>query len=131
MEWVGFAVIASMFRRARGTILPDGVLDDFGIESLSMIVRRRGVFSKKLRSRVTKSCPGRQDLRMKVVRFARFFQGRSVMTPLSPSLRKDERSLLRSVQLRTGAAFDGSSVQMIRDLIWQICGVTRKSALSR
>ena len=68
-----------------------------------MILRRSGAFSKKSGSRVTKSCPGQQDLRMKVVRFARFIQGRIVMTPLSPSLREDERTPLGGALSRTGA----------------------------
>ena len=100
MECACFEVIARRSRWGRGTILPDGVSDDVGIESSSVTWCRRGAFSKKSRSRVIKSCLGQQDLRWKVVRFARFFRGSCVMVPHRRNRRKDEKSPSKSALSR-------------------------------
>ena len=51
-----------------------------------------------------KSRFGRQDLRVKIVRFAIFFQGRCVMTPLRLNSRRDERSPAKSRPSRDGGS---------------------------
>ena len=79
------------------------MLDDFGVESTRAISSSRGAESKKLRSRVMRLRLGVQDVRLKDVRFARLFQGRSVVTLRRFNVRKDERSPLKSVLSRTGA----------------------------
>ena len=76
-------------------------------------MRRRGAHSKKLRSRVTESCPGGHDVSLNVVRFARLFQGRCVMTPPRLSSRKDERSPSKSALSRTGAGATGGRLRLI------------------
>jgi hypothetical protein len=92
MEGPDLAMIESIFRCGRDTIRPGGASEDVGIDPSRLIMRRRGAHSKKLRSRVTESCPGGHDVSLNVVRFARLVQGRCVMTPPRLSSRKDERS---------------------------------------
>jgi hypothetical protein len=97
--------------------------------------------------------PGRQDLSLNVVRLARSFHGRCVITPPRHSLRKDERSPAKSVLSRVGVrgqlrlisnfsrrgaweekcliASGGTSPRMVNDLSRRMCGVTRESVSLR
>ena len=59
---------------------------------------------------MTKLRPGGQEVSLNIVRFARLCHGRCVTTRPRVNLRKDERLLLNSSLLRTGA---GMSVRWI------------------
>ena len=103
MEYVGCtAIMVSFFKEDRDTILPGGALEELGIDSSSSIVRRKGAFSKKLRSWVVETWSVGIRQRWNVVRLDRFFQGRLVMTPVSLKSRNDGRFPSKNASLRTG-----------------------------
>ena len=90
------------------TTLPEGVLEEAGIEQRSLISLRRGALSKKSRSWVMKSAsavPG-SWWNLNTLRFGRFPKG-SCATRVRLNSCKGERSPLKSVAGKEGARLLG------------------------